>query len=56
MKPDDTVCLIEVMKLFNTLKAGVTGRVVKILAQNAAAVAKDQVLIISRPCPVLPAC
>jgi acetyl-CoA carboxylase biotin carboxyl carrier protein len=40
----DTVCLIEVMKLFNTIKAGVAGRVVKILAQNAATVKKDEVL------------
>lgn len=47
--PDDTVCLIEVMKLFNTLKAGVAGKVVKILAQNAAPVARDQVLMIIEP-------
>jgi acetyl-CoA carboxylase biotin carboxyl carrier protein len=49
VKPDDTVCLIEVMKLFNTLKAGVAGRVAKVLAKNAAPVAKDQVLMIIEP-------
>jgi acetyl-CoA carboxylase biotin carboxyl carrier protein len=43
--PDTTVCLIEVMKLFNTIKAGVAGKVVKILAQNAATVKKDEVLV-----------
>jgi acetyl-CoA carboxylase biotin carboxyl carrier protein len=46
VNPDDPVCLIEVMKLFNTLKAGVTGRVVKIVAHNAAPVAKDEVLML----------
>lgn len=40
----DTVCLIEVMKLFNTIKAGIDGRVVRILAENAATVRKDQPL------------
>ena len=49
VKPEDTVCLIEVMKLFNTIKAGVAGKVVKICAQNAATVKKDQVLIIIEP-------
>ena len=47
--PEDTVCLIEVMKLFNTLKAGVTGKVVKIVAQNAAPVARDELLMIIEP-------
>lgn len=44
--PDDTVCLIEVMKLFSTLKAGTAGKVVRILAQNAAAIKRDQVLML----------
>lgn len=49
VKADDTVCLVEVMKLFNTIKAGVSGTVMKIVAQNAATVAKDEVLIIIEP-------
>ena len=49
VKSHDTVCLIEVMKLFNSLKAGVAGKIVRILAQNAAPVAKDQVLMIIEP-------
>ena len=44
-----TVCLIEVMKLFSTIKAGVAGKVVKILAQNAATVTKDEVLFWIEP-------
>lgn len=49
VKPEDTVCLVEVMKLFNTIKAGVAGKVVQIPAQNAATVERDQVLIIIEP-------
>lgn len=49
VKPEDTVCLIEVMKLFNTIKAGVAGKVVKVLAENAATVKRDQVLIVIEP-------
>lgn len=49
VKPEDTVCLVEVMKLFNTIKAGVAGKVVKILAQNAATVGRDQVLMLIEP-------
>lgn len=49
VQPDDTVCLVEVMKLFNTIKAGVAGRVVRILAQNAATIERDEVLMIIEP-------
>ena len=42
----DTVCLVEVMKLFNSVKAGVAGTVIKILADNAAMVEHDQVLML----------
>ncbi|MBI3043703.1 MAG: acetyl-CoA carboxylase biotin carboxyl carrier protein [Betaproteobacteria bacterium] len=49
VKPEDTVCLVEVMKLFNTIRAGVAGKVVKILAQNAATVKRDQVLMLIEP-------
>jgi len=49
VKPDDTVCLIEVMKLFSTIRAGVAGKVVRILAQNAATVKRDQVLMLIEP-------
>lgn len=46
---DDTVCLIEVMKLFNSIKAGVDGTVAEIRAQNAALVEYNEVLIVIDP-------
>jgi len=46
---DDTVCMIEVMKLFNSIRAGVDGTVVKICADNAAMVEFNQVLIHVKP-------
>lgn len=49
VKADDTVCLIEVMKLFNSIKAGVAGKVVAIPVANAATVRHEQVLMIIEP-------
>jgi acetyl-CoA carboxylase biotin carboxyl carrier protein len=49
VRADDTVCLIEVMKLFNSIRAGVDGEVVKIIAENGGLVEFDQVLIIIAP-------
>ena len=46
---DATVCLIEVMKLFNTLKAGVAGKVVRFLVENGAMVEYDQPLLLIDP-------
>lgn len=47
--PDDTVCLVEVMKLFNSITAGVAGTVVKILAENATMVEHGQPLMLVAP-------
>lgn len=49
VRPDTTVCLIEVMKLFNTLKAGIEGRVLQFLVENGAMVEYDQPLIVIEP-------
>jgi acetyl-CoA carboxylase biotin carboxyl carrier protein len=49
VRADDTVCLIEVMKLFNSIRAGVDGEVVKIGAENGDLVEFDQVLIVIAP-------
>lgn len=38
------ICLIEAMKVFNEIKAEVTGRITKVLVQNAQAVEFDQPL------------
>ncbi len=49
VKADDTVCMIEVMKLFNSIRAGIDGTVVKICADNAAMVEFNQVLVHVKP-------
>ncbi len=46
--PEDTVCLIEVMKLFNTVKAGIRGTIVEIKPANQAMVEYDEVLFTIR--------
>ncbi len=49
VKADDTVCMIEVMKLFNSIRAGVAGTIVKISVENAQMVEFNQVLIHVKP-------
>ena len=49
VRADDTVCLIEVMKLFNSIRAGVDGEIVGIFAENSGLVEFDQVLICVMP-------
>ena len=46
VKADDSVAVIEVMKLFNSIHAGVDGIVVRIDAENASLVEFNQVLIV----------
>ena len=46
---DTTVALIEVMKLFNPVKAGVKGRIVRICVENNDLVEFDQVLFLVKP-------
>jgi len=48
---EDTVCIIEVMKLMNSIKAGCRGRVVEICAENGAMVEFGQTLMIIEPLP-----
>lgn len=45
----DTVCIIEVMKLFNTITAGVDGTVIEIVAANEQPVTTNQPVIWIRP-------
>ena len=49
VKADDTLCLIEVMKLFNSIRAGVDGVVRSILAENGSLVEYNQVLFVIAP-------
>jgi acetyl-CoA carboxylase biotin carboxyl carrier protein len=51
VEPDTIVCLVEVMKLFNSVKAGVAGTVVKVLAENAAMVEYGEALLLIDPGP-----
>jgi acetyl-CoA carboxylase biotin carboxyl carrier protein len=45
VKADDVVGLIEVMKLFNSIRAGVDGVVTRVLVENGALVEYNQALI-----------
>lgn len=49
IKPGQTVCIIEAMKLFNEIESDVTGRVVKVMVENATPVEFDQVLFLIEP-------
>jgi acetyl-CoA carboxylase biotin carboxyl carrier protein len=49
VEPDDTVCIIEVMKLFCTVKAGVRGTIASIAVENAEMVEHDAVLFTVSP-------
>lgn len=46
---DDTVCLVEVMKLFNTIKAGIGGRIARVCAENGKMVEFEQTLFLVEP-------
>jgi len=47
---EDTTCgLIEVMKVFNSVRAGVNGTIVEVVAQNGAFVEFGQTLFIVKP-------
>jgi acetyl-CoA carboxylase biotin carboxyl carrier protein len=47
--PDDTLGIVEVMKLMNSVKAGIHGEVVKVCARNSELVEYDRVLFWLRP-------
>jgi acetyl-CoA carboxylase biotin carboxyl carrier protein len=49
VRADDTVCLIEVMKLFNSIRAGVDGEVIGIPAENGGLIEFDQPLVLIKP-------
>lgn len=49
IKQGDTVCIIEAMKLFNEIESEVSGKIVKILVENAQPVEYDQPLFLVDP-------
>jgi len=44
VEPDSTVCIIEVMKMMNSVPAGVSGTIVEVCAENAALVEEGAAL------------
>lgn len=49
VKAGQTVCIIEAMKLFNEIEAEVSGKITKILVEDASPVEYDQRLFIIEP-------
>ncbi len=49
IKTGDVLCIIEAMKLFNEIESEVSGRVVKVLTDNASPVEYDQPLFLVDP-------
>ena len=49
IKPGTVLCIIEAMKLFNEIESEVSGRIVKILTDNASPVEYDQPLFLVEP-------
>lgn len=49
VKDETDICIIEAMKTFNTLKADVTGEIVKVVASDGESVQYDQPLFLVKP-------
>ena len=49
IKAGQVLCIIEAMKLFNEIESEVTGRIVKVLVDNASPVEYDQPLFLVEP-------
>jgi len=49
IKAGQTVCIIEAMKLFNEIESEISGKIVKILVENATPVEYDQPLFLVDP-------
>lgn len=45
----DVVCIVEAMKLFNEIESEISGKIVKVVSEDAAPVEYDQVLFIIDP-------
>lgn len=49
IEPGQVVCIIEAMKLFNEIESEVSGKIVKVLVEDAQPVEYDQVLLLVDP-------
>ena len=49
IKTGDVVCIVEAMKLFNEIESEVSGKIVKVLVEDASPVEYDQALFLVEP-------
>ncbi len=49
IKPGQVLCVVEAMKLFNEIESEVSGKIVKILVENASPIEYDQPLFLVEP-------
>lgn len=49
IKPGKVICIVEAMKLFNEIEAEISGKIVKVLAEDASPVEYDQPLFLVDP-------
>jgi acetyl-CoA carboxylase biotin carboxyl carrier protein len=49
VEPDDLVCLVEVMKLFTSVSAGIRGRIMEVRAANGELVGRGDILVCIAP-------
>ncbi len=49
ISPGQVLCVVEAMKLFNEIEAEVSGRIVKVLVDNASPIEYDQPLFLVEP-------
>ena len=49
IKPGDKICIIEAMKLFNDIESEISGKVIKVLVEDASPVEFDQPLFLVEP-------
>ena len=49
ISPGQVLCIVEAMKLFNEIEAEVSGRIVKVLVDNASPIEYDQPLFLVEP-------
>ncbi len=49
IKPGDTICIIEAMKLFNEIESEISGTIVKVLVDDATPIEFDQPLFLVDP-------
>ena len=49
IKPGDKLCIIEAMKLFNEIESEVSGKIVKVLAEDQSPIEFEQPLFLVDP-------